>query len=291
MMNSKAARLSYNARWQVRITLVIGGGIALVAILAPWLVIHNPDTQNLQATLLPPVWLSGGELRYPLGTTILGEDIFSQLIYGTRTAMLIAVGAGCGSALLGGGLGLLAGYRGGWVEKSILLLVEFWMTFPAVILALLLIVIFSPGVTSVIIAIVLVDWTRFCRVIHTEIASLKHREFIQVARMMGASPFNIVFRDVLPFLLPSIIMLLSSEMALAVLIESTLSFVGVSVAPSQFSWGAMIAQGLEYAYASPWLLLSPALCIVFFVLVCMTFNDGMTRSEHSGEEHYDPNGD
>lgn len=270
--------------WAVRLAWFSGSLIILAALFAPWLVTQSPNIQNLYAPLLPPVWLDGGDRRYLLGTTVLGEDIFSQLIYGARTALLIAISASCGAMLLGGGLGLLASYRGGWIEKGVLWLVEFWMTFPAVILALLLIVTFSPGITSVVVAIILVDWTRFCRVIHVEVVALKNKEFIQIAHMMGASPSNIILHDVLPFLRPSIIMLFSSEMAISVLVESTLSFVGVSVAPAQLSWGAMIAQGLEYAYASPWLLLLPAFCIVLFILICMTLSDGMTRSRRRIKE-------
>ncbi|EOX4387922.1 ABC transporter permease [Citrobacter freundii] len=278
MFKRKSPVTASAPNWRLRCSLLAGSFILLLGFLAPILIQQDPNTQNLNAVLLPPVWQTGGSFQYPLGTTALGENILTQLIYGTRTAILIALGAASGCAVMGIGLGIVAGYMGGLIEKGILLLVEFWMTFPAVILALLLVVTFSPGLLSVVIAIVLVDWTRFCRVIHAEVSELKSREFIYVAKLMGASQLSIILRDIIPSLIPGIIMLFSTEMAISVLIESTLSFIGVSVDPAQPSWGAMIAQGMDYAYASPWLLLQPALCIVFFVLICMTFNDGMTRN-------------
>lgn len=264
-------------RWRAGFALLFWCMIVVIALFAPWLSPHDPNAQNLNASLIPPVWITGGDSRFPLGTTVLGECILSRLIYGTRITVLIALGAAGGSALLGTALGILAGYKGGWVEKCILMLIEFWMSFPAVVLALLIVVVLSPGITSVIIALILVDWTRFCRVMHTEVVQLKHLEFIKVARILGASHGSIIVRDILPHLMPAMVMLFSIEMAISALVESTLSFVGISVATNQPSWGAMIAQGLEYAYSSPWQLLLPALSIIGFVLICTLFSDGINQ--------------
>ncbi|MBV4411936.1 ABC transporter permease [Enterobacteriaceae bacterium YMB-R22] len=252
--------------------------IIAIALLAPWLSPHPPNAQNLQAALIPPVWEREGTWHYPLGTTILGECILSRLLYATRTAIEISLPAAAGCAIVGITPGILAGYFRGRTEKIVLASIELWMSFPAVVLSLLIVIVLSPGIASMVIAIVLIDWTRFCRVIHSKVSQLNARQFIIVARSLGATHRQIIINDIFPHLLKDIVMLFSIEMAVAVVVESTVSFIGVSVNPENPSWGALLAQGLDYAYSAPWVFIQPALCIISFVLICTLFSDGFSQN-------------
>jgi peptide/nickel transport system permease protein len=252
--------------------------LLLIALCAPWLAPHAPNDQDLLSTLLPPMWSAGGNPDYPLGTDALGQCILSRMIYGARVAMIIATVAPLGAALLGCVLALLAGYRGGWIDWLIMRVVDIWMSFPAIVLALVLMVALSPGLGNVIAAIVLVDWTRFCRVIRSEVVVLRRREYVAAARIAGANHPRVILRDILPGVMPVLISLISIEMGIAVVAESILSFVGMSVDASRPTWGMMIADGLQNVFSSPWGLILPVLCVVVTVLATTLLGDGLRRS-------------
>lgn len=252
--------------------------LAAVALCARWLAPHAPNEQDLLSTLLPPAWAAGGNANYPLGTDALGQCILSRLLYGARVTVIIATLAPLGAALIGCTLALLAGYRGGRVDWLIMRVVDIWMSFPAIVLALVLMVALSPGLGNVIAAIVLVDWTRFCRVIRSEVVVLRRREYIAAARIAGANHPRVILRDILPGVMPILISLISIEMGIAVVAEAILSFVGMSVEADVPTWGMMIADGLQNVFSSPWGLILPVLCIVITVLATTLLGDGLRRS-------------
>jgi peptide/nickel transport system permease protein len=252
--------------------------LTLLALGAPWIAPHGPNEQDLLATLLPPAWAEGGDINYPLGTDALGQCLLSRLIYGARVTVIIALAAPLGAALLGSVLALLAGYRGGRTEWLILRLVDLWMSFPAIVLALILMVALSPGLVNVIVAIIAVDWTRFCRVIRADVVVLARKDYVAAARITGASHGQVVLRDIVPGILPTLIQLISLEMGIAIVAESILSFVGMSVEAHVPTWGMMIADGLKNVFASPWGLITPVLCTVLTVLATTTLGDGLRRA-------------
>ncbi len=262
--------------------VLIGGGIVLVvlfcAIFAPLLAPHDPNTQELLAQLLPPSWAEGGQPEYLLGTDNLGRDTFSRLIYGARVAMIVAVVAALGAMVLGTILALIAGYFGGWIDWLISRAVDLWMSFPPVVLSLILIVGFGVGLRNVILAIILVDWTRFCRVVRSEVLVVRRQDYIHAARLVGFSHFRTVVREVLPAVAPLIITLISLEMGIAVIVEAILSFVGMSVESTIPAWGVMIADARSYMYQSSWGLLLPILAIVITVLGFNLLGDGLRRT-------------
>tara|TARA_B100001109_G_scaffold104011_2_gene84927 strand:+ start:49272 stop:50159 length:888 start_codon:yes stop_codon:yes gene_type:complete len=262
--------------------LLLGGGIYItlfiVALLAPQLAPHAADTQHLEQTLLPPFWMDGGHTDYLLGTDVLGRDILSQLIYGARVTAIVVVLAPLGAALTGSCLGLMAGYLRGWTEKVIMTLVEIWMAFPSVVLAMLLMVALMPGFTSVILAIILVDWTRFCRVIRGEVITWRDRDFVKAARLSGASHLSVMVSDLLPVVRPTLMVLITLEMATAIMAESILSFVGMSVGPDTPSWGAMIARSLNTVFSAPWQLVPPMAAIVITIFAAMMLGTGLRFS-------------
>jgi peptide/nickel transport system permease protein len=262
--------------------VLIGGGIVLVilvcALFAPLIAPHDPNNQDLLAQLLPPSWAEGGQAEYLLGTDNLGRDILSRLIYGARVAMIVAVVAALGAMVLGTILALIAGYFGGLVDWFISRAVDLWMSFPPVVLSLILIVGFGVGLGNVILAIVLVDWTRFCRVVRSEVLVVRRQDYIHAARLVGFSHYRTLVREVLPAVAPLVITLLSLEMGIAVIVEAILSFVGKSVESDVPAWGVMIADARQYMYQSVWGVMLPIATIIVTVLGFNLLGDGLRRT-------------
>jgi peptide/nickel transport system permease protein len=252
--------------------------IAVCAIFAGFIAPHDPAEQNLLSTLAPPAWSAGGDPSFPLGTDSLGRDVLSRLIFGARTAMIVAFFASIGAMIIGSILAHIAGYFGGAVDWIIGRLVDVWMSFPPVILSLILMVGLGVGLDRVILAIVLVDWTRFCRVLRSEVLIVMRHDYVSAARLLGFTHWQTIVREVLPATLPLLITLVSLEMAIAVVVEAILSFVGLGVGPDQAAWGQMIADARQYVYQSPWNLLLPILCIFFTVAAFNLLGDGLRRT-------------
>jgi peptide/nickel transport system permease protein len=254
--------------------LFIGG----CAILAPLVAPHDPAEQNLVSILLPPAWALGGDPAFPLGTDSLGRCVLSRLIFGSRTAMTVAVFASIGAMVIGSVLAHVSGYFGGAIDWIIGRAVDVWMSFPPVILSLILMVGLGVGLDRVILAIILVDWTRFCRVLRAEVLIVTRRDYVAAAQLLGFSHWQTLIREVLPATLPLLITLVSLEMAIAVVVEAILSFVGLGVRPDQPAWGQMIADARQYVYQSPWNLLLPILAIFTTVAAFNLLGDGLRRT-------------
>jgi dipeptide transport system permease protein len=205
------------------------GIMALLALFAPLISPHDPLAQDLFAGRLPPFWMSGSDPAYLLGTDSLGRDVLSRLIHGARIAFSVALVAGLATAIVGSMLGLLAGYMRGWVDVVISRLVDIWMAFPPVLFAILLIAVLGTGLTSIIIAIVVIDWTRFCRVVRAEAMNQSAMDYVSSAIVAGRPRRDILWREILPNVLPTIVALLTLEMGIAVIVEAILSFVNLSI--------------------------------------------------------------
>ncbi len=249
--------------------------VVAIAALAPWLAPHDPNAQDLLNVLLPPYWKEGADPAFPLGTDALGRDVLSRLIYGARVAVVVGTIVPLGTGLLGGALALIAGYCGGKIDWTVSRLVDIWMSFPAIVLSLVLMVGLSPGLRNVILATILVDWTRFCRVIRGGVLGIMKLDYVAAARIAGASHVRVMLAELLPGVLPIIITLISIEIGVAVVVESVLSFVGVSVEPSIPTWGMMVADGLGAVFNEPWGLVFPMLAIIVVVLAANMLGDGL----------------
>ncbi len=252
--------------------------IMFAAAFAPLLAPHDPSEQDLLNTLLPPFWQTGAQPEFPLGTDALGRCILSRLLFGARIAMYVAIIAASGAMLLGTVLALLGGYFGGWIDWTIARAVDVWMAFPPVILSLILLVGLGAGLNNVVLAIVLIDWTRFCRVIRSEVLVVMKRDYIAAARLLGFSHVQVIVKEVLPAVMPLLITLMSLEMGIAVIVEAILSFVGLSVEPDVAAWGVMIADARQYMYQSAWGLVVPVLGIFVTVLAFNLLGDGLRRA-------------
>ena len=269
-------------RWLRDTRVIVGVAVLLtllaLALLAPLLVQAAPDEQDLLATLLPSAWAQGGEAAHPLGTDSLGRDVLARVLYGARLALLVAAIAAPGAMVLGTIAALLAGYFGGWVDWVIGRAVDVWMSFPPVILSLILMVGLGTGSRNVILAIVLVDWTRFCRVLRAEVLVVARRDYVTAARLVGFSHARVVLREVLPALMPLLVTLLTLEMGIAVVVEAILAFVGLGVKPDEIAWGQMIADGRATIYQAPMNLLAPVAAIFITVAGFNLLGDGLRRS-------------
>lgn len=263
---------------RVLIALGMVLSIGACAIFAGSLAPHDPGEQNLLSILTPPIWQAGGDPNFPLGTDSLGRDVLSRLIYGARTALLVAFFASLGAMIIGTILAHFSGYFGGAVDWIIGRAVDVWMSFPPVILSLILMVGLGIGLRNVILAIVLVDWTRFCRVLRSEVLVVRRNDYVAVARLLGFTHWQTIVREIFPATLPLLITLVGLEMAIAVVVEAILSFVGLGVGANQPAWGQMIADARQYVYQSPWNLLLPIIAIFLTVTAFNLLGDGLRRT-------------
>ncbi|HLU20606.1 MAG TPA: ABC transporter permease [Pusillimonas sp.] len=249
--------------------------VVLAAVFAPFLAPHDPLAQDLMLERMPPMGLNGAEPGYFLGTDSLGRDVLSRIIYGARIALTVALVAATAACVFGSLLGLLAGYFGGWVDRIVSRLVDVWMAFPPVLFSILLVAVLGTGLTSVILAIAIIDWTRFARVIRAETLVQSRMDYVQSARIGGASRLATLAGEVLPNVLPTIVALLALEMGVAVIVEAILSFVNLSISSDAPTWGGMIAEGRASIHFSWWVLAAPLLVLFLTVLAFSQLGEGL----------------
>jgi peptide/nickel transport system permease protein len=254
-------------------------GLLLVcAVFARWLAPHDPLDQDLMSASLPPAWSADGEAAHFFGTDSLGRDILSRLIWGARPAMIVAFAGATLAALIGTALGLWAGFHGGAADTLISRLVDIWMSFPAVLLSIVLVAVVGTGLGSVVLAIAVIDWTRFCRVVRAETQVQASLDYVTSARTIGQSRAAILWRELLPNIVPLLLTLFTLEMGIAVVVEAILSFVGLSVSSDMPTWGGLVQEGRLYVNQTPWLLGLPIAAIATTVLACNTLGDGLRES-------------
>lgn len=267
------ARLWLSGGW---LTLLVLG-----ALLAPWIAPKDPLAQDLFLGRLPPFWLPGAEPGHWLGTDSLGRDVLSRLLFGARVALVVALVAGTLTCLIGATLGLLAGFLRGWVDMVISRLVDIWMAFPPVLFAILLIAVLGPGLRSIIIAIVVIDWTRFARVVRAEAMAQGAMDYVASARVAGRRRLSTMVVEILPNVLPTILVLLTLEMSVAIIVEAILSFVNLSISTDDPTWGGMIAEGRASIHQAWWVLVFPLVALFLTVLALGQLGEGL-------KDRYDP---
>ncbi|MBI1416022.1 MAG: ABC transporter permease subunit [Limimaricola sp.] len=248
--------------------------IAAAAILAPLVAPFAPDEQNfdgltLQGSPLPP----GG--TYLLGTDLLGRDLLSRIIWGARTSLIIGIAANGMALLIGTFVGVIAGYFRGWVGAVLMRFTDLMMAFPALLLAICLAAIFQPSLWIVALVIALVNWVQTARVIYTETSSLATRDFVAAERTLGASTGRILWRHILPHLVPTIIVWGTLGISTTVLLEATLSYLGVGVQPPTPSWGNIIFENQTYFQTAPWLVFVPGAAILLLALAFNLVGDAL----------------
>ena len=271
------ARTTFVPRLGLRVVLpaLWLGLLTLAAIFAPWIAPHHPLTQDLFLTRLPPIWNAGSEPEFLLGTDSLGRDVLSRIIFGARTALMVALIGGGLTCVIGASLGVMAGYLRGWVDVAVSRLIDIWMAFPPVLFAILLVAVLGPGLTSIIIAIVVIDWTRFARVIRAEAMTQAAMDYPMAAMAIGRGRFGIMVLEILPNVVPTILVLLSLEMGIAVIVEAILSFVNLSIATDDPTWGGMISEGRTSVHQAWWVLIFPLITLFLTVLSFSQLGEGL----------------
>lgn len=258
---------------------LIGAGliltIALIAIFAPLLAPHDPFAQSLSSRMLPPVWQDGGRWDYLLGTDQNGRDYLSRLIYGTRVSITIGLGAATVGLLIGVTLGVLAGYFGGWIDHGISFLLTAQLALPGLLLAMALVFIIGPSIWVVIGIVGVLHWTYYLVVTRSATQRIRALDYVAAAAAGGATSRQIIWHEIMPNLMSSIIVIFTFELGIAILAESSLSFLGVGIQPPMPSWGLMIAEGKQAMFYRPWLVILPGICLFVLVIGANLMGDGL----------------
>ena len=247
--------------------------IVIMALFAPLLAPYSPIDQTLRDKLLPPAWVTGGSDKYLLGTDAFGRDILSRLIYGARISLLVAVLALTAGGGVGLAVGIVAGYLGGAVDSVLMRVVDAAFTFPAILFALLLAVTMGQGLVTLVIAFSLLLRSNFARVIRGEVLSLRHRDFVALARVRGCSAPRIMLTHILPNVLNTFMVLVTLNIGMVIIAEATLSFLGAGIPPPTPSWGLMISEGRGRIADAWWVALIPGIAITLMVLSVNLFGD------------------
>jgi peptide/nickel transport system permease protein len=260
------ARLPWTAFFIITVLIVAAG-------LAPVIAPHSPTEQSLPDKLKPPAWQEGGSTTHLLGTDLLGRDLFSRLVYGARVSLTVAAFALFSGGAIGLGVGIAAGYLGGRVDSVLMRVVDATLTFPTILIALLLAVSLGAGLRTIIIAITVIIWARFARVIRGEVLGVKGRDFVALARVHGCSQLRIMLVHILPNVMNTFMVLLTLHIGFVIIVEASLSFLGAGIPPPTPSWGQMVADGRSHIASAWWLSALPGGAIMLVVLAFNLFGD------------------
>jgi peptide/nickel transport system permease protein len=259
-------RRSGLGRWGLVLSLLL----LVLALGAAWLAPYNPASQNLSVRLSPP---SAGHW---MGTDELGRDILSRILYGARVSMLVSVSVVLGAGLLGLAVGALAGYWGGWRDRVVnIVLINAFLSFPGILLAIAFAAFLGPGLGKVILALVITGWAGYARLARAQVLQAKEMDYVAAARSLGASDARILVRHLLPNIIQPVLVQATIGMAAAILAESTLSFLGLGVLAPMPSWGAMLNDGRSHLFDAPHMVLFPALAVMAAVLAFNLLGDAL----------------
>lgn len=266
-----SARAGGTARWQsIRslplLPLIAIALLLLMAVAAPWIAPHPPTEQSLLDRLKPPFWIDGGDLAHPLGTDHFGRDVLSRVIWGARVSLSVALVAIIVAGAIGTIVGIVAGYFGGFVEIALMRIVDAFLAVPAVLVAIVLGATLGPSFENVVAVIGLLYWPRYARQVRGETLSIKGSDYVKLARVAGCSSLRILATHIFPNLVPSLLVLASLQVGAAIILEATLSFLGVGIPPPQPAWGVIVEDGRGMLASAWWISLFPGIAIAITVL-------------------------
>jgi len=224
---------------------------------------------NLEEQFLPPFFQEGGSMAHPLGTDMLGRDVLSRIMVGTRPSLIVALVVIALGGIGGTALGIIAGYYGGKIGATLMRIADSAIAFPIILVAMLLAILLKPGIQNVVVSISVIIWARYARVIRGEVLSLKERDFIALAKVAGASGPRIMFKHIFPNIVPTMLVMLTLQVGFIIIVEAGLSFLGAGIPPPSPVWGSLIAKGREYITIAWWIPFFPGLSLV---LICLSFN-------------------
>lgn len=250
--------------------------LALVlAVFSPLIATHDPYAQDLTKKLLPPFWSEGGSAEHLFGTDSLGRDFFSRIVYGAQVTMIVGFGATLMSGIIGSALGIVGGYYGGRVDTLVMFIVNVKLAMPGILIALSLVSIFGGSLLVITLILGFLFWDRFAVVVRSATQQIRAYEFITAAEVAGATRMWIMFREILPNVMNQIIVVASLEMAIAILVEASLSFLGLGIQPPTPSWGLLVSEGRTFMFFKPYLIMLPGAAIFLLVVGINLAGDGL----------------
>lgn len=267
-------RMFFSSRLSTVSTLMVFGFV-LLAIAAPLVAPHDPNETDLFRRLQPPAWIEGGEWSFLLGCDALGRDILSRIIYGSRISIFIGAFVIFVATTIGILAGLAAGYLRGWVDIAISRLVDILLGFPYLIFAIALIAMMGPGLQNILLALIYKEWVMPCRVVRGETLAAREVEYVEAARALGGSSRHIMLREILPNILSPVIVVATIRMAHVIILEASLSFLGLGIQPPTASWGSMVADGRSYMLEAWWVSTFPGFAILILVLAINVAGQGL----------------
>ncbi|MFB0537263.1 MAG: ABC transporter permease [Anaerolineae bacterium] len=260
-------------------TAVLGAVVimayVLAAIFAPHLTAHDPTKSDLNVRLLPPFWQEGGKPTFLLGTDAQGRDLLSRIIYGTRISLWVGILAVGISVLIGATLGCITGYFRGWIDQAVSRFADLLLAFPFLIFAIGVMAFLGPGFVNLITALCFKGWVGFFRLVRGEMLSEKTKEYVEAAKVMGLSSFAIIVSEIIPNIFHSVLVLGTLRMGFMIIMEASLSFLGLGIQPPTPVWGSMVADGRDYLPVAWWVSTLPGMAILTLVLSINLFGEGL----------------
>ncbi len=260
--------------------VAVAGGIVVIlyvlaAIFAAQITWHDPELGSLRNRLVPPVFLAGGTWDFPLGTDPQGRDIYTRIVYGARVSLLVGILSVGISVVIGVALGALAGYRRGRIDSLLSRFADLLMAFPFLIFAIGMMAFLGPGFVNLILALTFKGWVEFFRLARGDMIAENTREYVEAARVTGQKHWQIVLREMLPNIMPTIFVLTTLRIGFMIVTEASLSFLGLGIQPPTPAWGSMVADGRNYLLNAWWVSTMPGLAIVGLVLAINLFGEGL----------------
>lgn len=247
--------------------------VILIAIFAPVIAPNDPAKMNPANMFKPPAWLDGGKSEFLLGTDNLGRDILSRIIYGTRISLLVGVCSVIVAGIIGVTAGLVAGYYGGLLDNVLMRIVDSFLAIPNILFTLVVLTIFGPSILTLILVLGATNWVTYSRMIRGEVLSIKQRQFIKAARSIGTSHRTIIWQHILPNVFSTFIVISTINVATTIILEASLSFLGLGIQPPTVSWGGMLSDGRNYLASNWWISTFPGLAITITVLGIIFLGD------------------
>ena len=260
---------------------VVLAALVLTAVFAAYLAPQSPTEGDITQKLIPPIWMERGDWEHPLGTDRFGRDVLSRIIYGSRISLLVSLIAIGVAGTFGTALGLISGYRGGLIDAVLMRLTDIALSLPLILIAVVLVAVSEPSFRNVILVIALLLWPRFARQVRGETLAIKQQDFVALAVVAGRSSWWIMSRHIFPNVVPTLLVITTLQVGYVILLEGTLSFLGVGVPPPNPAWGLMIADGRGFLATAWWISLFPGLAMLLIVLAVNLMGDWL-------RDHLDP---
>jgi len=262
-------------KFTFRAALVLLALFVLTAVFGPYLVEHDPLKGSLRARLEPPLW-AGGSAEHLLGTDRLGRDMLARIVSGARISLTVCVVVIAIAGSIGTAIGTLSGYVGGWLDRILMRLVDLALSLPVILLALLIGAVSGPSFGNIVLVISLVLWSQYARMARGETLRVKNEDYVDLARTSGLGHVRIIARHILPNIAPALIVVATLQVGVVIVLEASLSFLGVGVPPPNPSWGSMVADGRSYVVTAWWVSLFPGIAILLVVMAVNIVGDALT---------------